>query len=131
MKQGISLEQAVLNIDSEKVGTWTPAKANIPTFSLPVTDKPVTTATNTTKPLIIGDSVPKINNPLPLNTNSNSSSMDTTKDYDLVFNVPAPGTQTQAQIELQEAERRRRTMWIGGGVLVAMILLIIVLSLRK
>lgn len=131
MPKMTSFEQAALAINSEKTNSFTPVKANIPSFSLPVTDKPVVSENNVTKPLIIGDSVPKINNPLPLNTTSNSSSMDTTKDYDLVFNVPAPGTQTQAQIELQEAERRRRTMWIGGGVLVAMILLIIVLSLRK
>lgn len=131
MKTSISLEQALLNINSENVGTWNPVQANIPSFSLPVTDKPVTTATNTTKPLIIGDATPKINNPLPLNTTSNSSPMDTTKDYDLVFNVPAPGTQTQAQIELQEAERRRRMIWIGGGVLAAIVLLIIVLALKK
>jgi len=142
-KQNGTFESSGSSLSVLGAGTGKPVvTAIIPSYSLPVTDKPLTS--NVTKdlwltqptngnnplplttPLIVGDVTP-----LPLNTTSNSSTMDTLKDYDLVVNVPAPGTQTPAQLEAAEAAKRQRYMWIGGGILLALIVLIIVLSRKK
>jgi len=70
----------------------------------------------------------------PLNEVYEENNTQTTKDWDLVINLPGQGGANQptpSQLEAMEAAKRKRMLYIGGGVLAALILLVIVFALKK
>lgn len=77
-------------------------------------------------------------NPLPLNVLGGGEAVaeqtSTTKDawFPVTVNLPGTnGTTPEQTAQALEEAKRRRMLWIAGGVLAALILLTVVLTMKK